>query len=51
MKFQHHQEQLNGLRLKFSDPQKRLNELNQEQGAICLLTTLPILDEGYDLTK
>ena len=33
MKLQHHQEQLNELRLKFSDQQKRLNELNQEQGA------------------
>ena len=51
MKLQHHQEQLNELRLKFSDQQKRLNELNEEQGAICLLTTLPLLDEGYDLTK
>ena len=51
MKLQHHQEQLNELRLKFSDQQKRLNELNQEQGASSWLTTLPILDEGYDLTK
>ena len=51
MKFQHHQEQLNELRLKFSDQQKRLKELNQEQGALTRLTTLPILDEGYDLTK
>ena len=51
MKLQHHQEQLNELRLKFSDQQKRLNELNQEQGASRWLTTLPILDEDYDLTK
>ena len=51
MKIQHHQEQLNELRLKFTDQQKRLSELNQEQGAICLLATLPILDEGYDLAK
>ena len=50
MKLQHHQE-LNELRLKFSDQQKRLNELNQEQAASSWLTTLPILDEGYDLTK
>ena len=50
MKLQHHQEQLNELHLKFSDQQKRLNELNQEQGASSWLTTLPILDEGYDLT-
>ena len=51
MKLQHHQEQLNELRLKFSYQQKRLNELNQEQGASGWLTTLPVLDEGYDLTK
>ena len=51
MKLQYHQEQLNELRLKFSDQQKRLNELNQEQGASSWLTTLPILGEGYDLTK
>ena len=49
MKLEHHQEQLNELRLKFKDQQKRLNELNQEQEA--WLTTLPILDESYDLTK
>ena len=51
MKLQHHQEELNELRLKFSDQQKRLNELNQEQGASGWLTTLPTLDKGYDLTK
>ena len=51
MKLQHHQEQLNELRLKFSDQQKRLKELNQEQGALTRLTTLPIVNEGYDLTK
>ena len=51
MKLQHHQEQLNELRRKFGDQQKRLNELNQEQGASSWLTTLPILDAGYDLTK
>ena len=50
MKLQHHQEQLNELRLKFSDQQKRLKKLNQEQGALTGLTPLPILD-GYDLTK
>ena len=50
MKLQH-QQQLNELRLKFSDQQKRLNELNQEQGPSSWLTTLPILDEGYDLTS
>ena len=45
------QEQLNELRLKFSDQQKRLKKLNQEQGALTRLTTLPIVDEDYDLTK
>ena len=42
MKLQHHQEQLrlhHQLRLKFSDQQERLNELNQEQGASSWLTT------------
>ena len=38
MKLQHHQEQLNKLCLKFSDQQKRLNELNEEQGASSWLT-------------
>ena len=51
MKLQDHQEQLNELRTKLNDQQKRLNELNKEQGASSWLTTLPILDEGYDLTK
>ena len=51
MKLQHHQEQLNELRLKFSDQQKRLKELNQEQGTLTRLITLPIVNEGYDLTK
>ena len=51
IKLQHHQEQLNELRLKFSDQQKRLKELNQEQGALTRLTTLLIVDEDYDLTK
>ena len=51
MKLRHHQEQLNELRLKFSDQQKRLNELDQEQEESSWLTTLPISDEGYDLTK
>ena len=51
MKLQHHQEQLNELHLKFSGQQKRLNELSHEQGTSSWLTTSPILDEGYDLTK
>ena len=51
MQLQHHQEQLNDLRLKFSDQQKHLNELNQEQRTSSWLKTLLILDKGYDLTK
>ena len=34
-----------------SNNQKRLLELIQEQGASSWLTTLPIPDEGYNLTK
>ena len=51
MKLQHHQEQLNELITQFNNQQKRLNQLNQEQGTSSWLTTLPILEEGYDLTK
>ena len=30
--------------------QKRLNELNREQGASSRLTTIPLSEEGYNLT-
>ena len=43
---QHHK-----LRSTLSDEQKRLNELNREQGASSWLTTIPHSEEGYDLTK
>ena len=43
---QHHK-----LRSTLSDEQKRLNELNREQGASSWLTTIPLSEEGYDLTK
>ena len=50
-KMQHHNEELQKLRSTFSDEQKRLNELNREQGASSWLTTIPLSEEGYDLTK
>ena len=50
-KMQHHNEELQKLRSAFSDEQKRLNELNREQGASSWLTTIPLSEEGYDLTK
>ena len=48
---QHHNEELQKLRSTFSDEQKRLNELNREQGASSWLTTIPLSEEGYDLTN
>ena len=48
---QHHNEELQKLRSTLSDEQKRLNELNREQGACSWLTTIPLLEQGYDLTK
>ena len=36
---------------KRCDEQKRLNELNREQRASSWLTTIPLSEEGYDLTK
>ena len=34
-----------------SDEQRRLNEINQQQGASTWLTTLPIKEEGYTITS
>ena len=48
---QHHNEELQKLRSTFSDEQKRLNELNRERGASSWLTTIPISEKRYDLTK
>ena len=48
---QYHNEELQKLRFTLSDEQKRLNELNREQGASSWLTTIPLSEEGYDLTK
>ena len=48
---QHHSEELQKLRSTLRVKQKHLNELNREQGASSWLTTIPLSEEGYDLTK
>ena len=48
---QHHNEELQKLLSTLSDEQKRLDELTREQGASSWLTTIPLSEEGYDLTK
>ena len=48
---QHHNEELQKLQTTLSNKQKRLNELNREQGAYSWLTTIPLSEEGYELTK
>ena len=50
-KMQHHNEELQKLRSTLSDEQKGPNKLNREQGASSWLTTIPLSEEGYDLTK
>ena len=50
-KMQHHNEELQKLRSTFSDEQKRLNELNREQGASSWLIAIPLSEKHYDLTK
>ena len=50
-KMQYHNAELQKLRSTSNDEQKRLNELNREQGASSWLTTIPLSEEGYDLTK
>ena len=39
------------IRQDITEPQQHLNSLNQVQGASSWLTSLPIKEEGYDLTK
>ena len=39
------------IRQEITELQQRLNSNNQEQGASSWLTTLPLKEEGYDLTK
>ena len=48
---QHHNEELQNLRSNLSEEQKRLSEINREQGASIWLATIPLSGEGYDLTK
>ena len=50
-KMQHHNEESQKLRSTLSDEQKCLNELNREQGASRWLTTIPLSEEGYNLTS
>ena len=50
-KMQQHNEELQKLRSTLSQDQKRINDLNREQGAFSWLTTIPLSEEGYDLTK
>ena len=47
----HHTNLLSELRMKMSSQQTRLNDLAIEKHASLWLTTLPIKDEGYTLTK
>ena len=47
---QHHNEQLQKLQSTLSDEQKRLIELNREQGASSWLAAIPLSEEGYNLT-
>ena len=47
----HHQVVLSKLRSTFNEMQLKLNSLNQEKGASNWLTTIPIAEEGYSITK
>ena len=47
----HNNEKLQKLGSTLGDEQKCLNELNREQGVSSWLTTIPLSEEGYDLTK
>ena len=48
-KHAHHHLILQRLRNDMSDEQRRLNEVNRQQGASTWLTTLPIKEEGYTI--
>ena len=50
LKLQHHPKKIKMIRQDITQPQQRLNSMNQEQGPSSWLITLPI-KEGYDLTK
>ena len=51
LQLQHHQKNLKMIRQDITEPQQRLNSMNQEQGPSNWLTTLAIKEEGYYLTK
>ena len=46
-----YQEKLNQIRLQMTDEQKRLNDLNREECASIWLTSIPLKDEGCDMSK
>ena len=46
-----HQAKLENMRSYLTEEQIRLNNLNQEHGSSSWLTTHPLSEEGYDLTK
>ena len=50
-KQQKHQAKLENIRSCLTEEQIRLSNLNQEHGSSSWLTTLPLSEEGYDLTK
>ena len=50
-KQQKHQAKLENIRSYLTEERIRLNKLNQEHGSSSWLTTLPLSEEGHDLTK
>ena len=50
-KQQKHQAKLGNIKSCLTEEQIRLNNLNQEHGSSSWLTTLPLSEERYDLTK
>ena len=51
IKSKKHQAKLENIRSYLTEERIRLNKLNQERGSSSWLTTLPLSEEGYDLTK
>ena len=51
VKRHYHQDKLSKLQINLSNNQRCFLELNQEQVASRWLTTLPITDEDYNITK
>ena len=50
-KVEHNRQKLDVIRLHMNSEQLRTNNLNQKTGASAWLTTLPLKQEGYPLTK